>query len=202
MRLIGVLLFSVFCVASPSFAQGKDLLIDDFEGAITGGPEGTVDFGAGSGSTLDVTAAADIKNSGNQSIKASFDAVSGGYMWIARGFGLDAKNTAWLVKPEDIDWSKYKGISFYMYGSDSKTQVAFDVKDNTGELWRFITTDDFKGWKRIICPFSEFQVRGDWQPSSADKNGVLDFPLKSFQFEPRPVAKGVLYFDTVELVGK
>jgi len=40
------------------------------------------------------------------SLKVTYDAVPGGYMWIARGFGLDAKNTAWLVKNEDIKWAK------------------------------------------------------------------------------------------------
>jgi hypothetical protein len=62
--------------------------------------------------------------------------------------------------------------------------------------------DNFKGWKEITCPFSEFFVRGDWQPSNADKNAVLNFPIKSFQFEPVPVSKGVVYFDRVELINK
>ena len=45
-------------------------------------------------------------------------------------------------------------------------------------------------------------MRDDWQPEAADKNGQLDFPVKIFQFEPLPVSKGTLYFDTVELVKK
>ena len=39
----------------------------------------------------------------------------------------------------------------------------------------------------------------DWQPDDAVKNGVLDFPLKSFQFEPRTPGEGVIYIDKVEL---
>jgi beta-glucosidase len=192
----------LFFAAGSAFAQGKSLLLDDFEGPISAGPYGTVDFGAGGGSSVEVTAATDIKNSGNQSLKVVYDAVSGGYMWVARGEGLDAKNAGWLVKPATIDWSKYNAFSFYMYGSDSKAKVAFDIKDNGGEIWRFMTEDNFKGWKEIICPFTDFFARGDWQPDAADKNAKLDFPIQSYQFEPRPQAKGTLYFDTVELINK
>ena len=184
------------------FAQTKDLLLDDFEGKIIGGQDGTVDFGAGNGSTVEVVAANDIKYSGEQSLRVVYNAVAGGYMWIARGFDLDAKNANWLIKPQDIDWKNYNAFSFYMYGSDSKAKIAFDIKDNGNEMWRFMVEDNFKGWKRIICPFNEFFARGDWQPDSADKNASLDFPIKSFQLEPRPEAKGTVYFDYVELVEK
>lgn len=118
------------------------------------------------------------------------------------GFHLDAKNTAWLAKPEDIKWHEFNAISFYVYGADSKAQVAFDIKDNGSEIWRCTFEDNFKGWKQVIFPFEQFVARDDWQPDAADKNGLLDFPLQSFQFEPRPEAKGSLYFDTVELLKK
>jgi hypothetical protein len=190
----------VLCVVT--FAQGSTILLDDFENMLIGGPTGTVDFGAGGGSSIEVSGARDIKYSGSQSLKIKYDAVSDGYMWVARGFGLDSKNTDWLIKPASIDWLKVKAITFYMYGSDTKTMIAFDIKDNGNEMWRFMVEDNFKGWKQIICPFGGFFARGDWQPDSADKNAVLDFPVKSFQFEPRPQAKGVLYFDKVELTGQ
>ena len=182
--------------------SAENLLIDDFEGAISAGPEGTVDFGAGNGSAVNVTASRDIKNTGKQSLKVDFDAVQGGYIYVARGKGLDAKNANWMVKPEDIKWEEYKGITFYMYGADSKEKVAFDIKDNGDEIWRFVVEDNFKGWKQINCDFDKFVARDDWQPNTADKNLKLDFPIKIFQFEPLPVAKGTLYFDTVELVKK
>jgi hypothetical protein len=188
------------CVLVSCFAQKSGLLIDDFDNPISGGSQGTVDFGSGNGSSLEVTAAKDIKYSEGQSLKAVYDAVSGGYMWIARGFGLDAKNADWLVKPEDIKWQEYNAFSFYVYGSDSKTKIAFDIKDNGGEIWRYMFEDNFTGWKQITCPFADFFPRTDWQPDSADKNGNLDFPLKSYQFEPLPESKGTLYFDRVELV--
>jgi hypothetical protein len=200
MKKMIFILAVMFCFAGCGFAQvEKNLLIEDFEGAITGGPDGTVDFGSGNGSSLSVTAASDIKQSGAQSLKAEYNAVSGGYMYIAKGSRLDAKNAGWQTKPDEIKWQDYNTISFYMYGSDSKTRVAFDLKDNGNELWRFILEDNFKGWKEIVAPFSGFFPRDDWQPDNADKNGNLDFPVKSFQFEPLPAAKGTLYFDQVSL---
>jgi len=184
------------------FAEGSNLLIDDFEVAVSGGLDGTVDFGAGNGSSVNVTASTDIRNTGKQALKVDYDAVQGGYIYVAKGKGLDAKNANWSVKPEDIKWEDYKGFSFYMYGTDSKARVAFDIKDNGDEIWRFTVEDNFKGWRQIVCDFDKFTVRDDWQPNSADKNAKLDLPVKIFQFEPLPVSKGTLYFDTVELIKK
>lgn len=192
----------VLLVTGACLAAGNNLLLDDFEISVTGGPEGTVDFGAGNGSSVTVTAAADIKNSGNQALKVVYDAVPGGYIYVSRGSGLDAKNANWTFKPTDIKWEEYSAISFYVYGADSKTKIAFDIKDNGGEIWRFITDDDSKGWKKVVASFDKFAARDDWQPADADKNTRLDFPIKIFQFEPLPESKGTLYFDTVELVRK
>ena len=201
-KLFFLAAITVLLTTGVCLAEGNNLLLDDFEIAVSSGANGTVDFGAGNGSSVEVTAAKDIKNSGNQSLKVVYDAVPGGYIYVARGFGLDAKNANWPIKPADIKWTEYSGVSFYIYGTDSKEKIAFDIKDNGGELWRFITVDDVKGWKRVVASFDKFVVRDDWQPNDADKNGQLDFPVKTFQFEPLPGSKGTLYFDTVELVKK
>lgn len=184
------------------FAADELLLIDGYEVTISGGPEGTVDFGAGNGSVVDVSGVTDIVHGGKQSLKVTYDAVSGGYIWVARGYDLDAKNAGWLVKGGDISWNKYNTIAFYMYGSDSKTKIAFDIKDNGGEILRYIFEDNFKGWQQVVCLFKDFVARDDWQPQNAEKNGQLDFPVKSYQFEPLPPAKGTLYFDDAELLKK
>jgi len=201
MRLVILMLLSlVLFSCSPGH---KDFLLDDFEGQISGGAQGTVDFGSGAGSVLQVSSDTTIKYSGAQSLKAVFTAVPGGYMWMARGYGLDVPSALGPAEAESINWKKYKAISFYMYGANSKTKVAFDLKDNGNEMWRFMVEDNFQGWKKITCPFSEFFARGDWQPQNADKNAILNFPVKSFQFEPRPdsgTKQGTLYFDCVELL--
>ena len=121
---------------------------------------------------------------------------------MAKGFYLDAHNAGWLVMPEAINWEEFVAISFYMYGTDSKASIAFDLKDDGNELWRFIIEDNFKGWKELVCPFSQFVMRGDWQPEFANKNDVLDFPIRSFQFEPLPTSKGTIYIDQVSLIFK
>lgn len=190
----------IFCISVFCFGENHRLLIDDFENSVSGGPQGTVDFGAGGGSSVGVEASIGIKYSGKQSLKVIFDAVSGGYMWVARGFGLDAKKAGWPINPQEIEWEEYNAVSFYMYGNSSHVKVAFDIKDRGNEMWRFLLEDNFTGWKQIVCPFNDFFARDDWQPDNADKNANLDFPIQSFQFEPRPEAKGVFYFDAVELI--
>jgi len=199
-KLLAIVL--TLMVSGVCLAENNNLLLDDFEISVSNGPEGTVDFGSGNSSTVEVTQEADIKNTGNHSLKVVYDAVSGGYIYVARGSGLDAKNAQWSINPADVKWENYSAISFYVYGTDSKAKIAFDIKDNGGEIWRFITDDDFKGWKRVVVSFDKFMVRDDWQPDGADKNGQLDFPIKVFQFEPLPGSKGTLYFDTVELMKK
>ncbi|MFA6350176.1 MAG: carbohydrate binding domain-containing protein [Candidatus Omnitrophota bacterium] len=198
--VLAVLLIAFFAV--PCFAEDKILVIDDLEIGVTGGAEGTVDFGAGNGSTVKVASASESFHSGKLALKITYDAVAGGYIFVARGEGLDAKNAGWDIAPDKIDWSKYKAIAFHMYGNDSKNQIAFDFKDKGNEIWRYMITDDFKGWKQVVCPFDQFVARSDWQPDSAEKNTAIDFPLKNYQVEPLPESKGVFYFDTVELIEK
>jgi len=193
--VVGFLFFINGCSNPPSV-----LLVDSFEQEIT--PK-TVDFGAGEGSSLAVGADTVIKFCGEQSLKLEYDLKPSGYMWAARGYGLDAPNAgAWLVLPKDINWGKYKSIALEMYGSNSGGVVAFDIKDNQGELWRFLLDDDFTGWKRIVCPFKNFFPRSDWQPETAVCDEVLEFPIFSFQFEPRLPGKGVYYFDCIELTSE
>jgi len=201
-KVLFLLAAAVLLATQLCLAENDNLLLEDFEISVSGGPEGTVDFGSGNGSTVEVTQGTDVKNTGNQSLKVVYDAVDGGYIYVARGTGLDAKNAQWTLNPADVKWEGYSAISFYIYGTDSKAKIAFDIKDNGGEIWRFITDDDFKGWKRVVVSFDKFIVRDDWQPNGADKNGQIDFPIKVFQFEPLPGSKGTLYFDTVELVKK
>jgi len=176
----------------------KKVMIDSFEGQID---KETVDYGAAEGSLLKVEADASIKMCGAQSLKIDYELKPSGYMWIARGYNLDVKGAAkWEVPPQDIKWRAYNAISLQMYGSNSGGVVAFDIKDKGGEIWRYIIDDDFTGWKEIICPFKDFFPRKDWQPDSAAKNETLDFPVMSFQFEPRLPGKGVYYFDCVKLL--
>lgn len=191
--IYGLVIFSAIL----AYSQEGDLLLDDFEGEIS---SQTVDFGGGSGSSINVSASNDIVHSGKQSIKIDYDSVSGGYMWAARGYTLDVAGAAkWLKPPQDITWQDYKGFSFYIKGEANKALIAVDIKDAQNEMFRYLITDDSKEWKRQVCPFDAFMPRGDWQPSNAQTNAVLDFPVMSFQFEVRSIGKGSFYIDKVEL---
>ncbi|MBU2101910.1 MAG: hypothetical protein KKF80_00790, partial [Candidatus Omnitrophica bacterium] len=66
-------------------------------------------------------------------------------------------------------------------------------------LWRFLIDDDFSGWKEIMCPFSSFFARQDWQPDTAIKNDMIDFPVYSYQFEPKTPGKGNYRVDSLKL---
>lgn len=187
-----VLLAFLGCTQGP-----EEVLLDSFEGEIS---SATVDFGASRGSSLKVEASYDIKIDGDQSLKVVYNLKPSGYMWVGRGYNLDVEGAAaWKIIPEEVRWDSYNAISVYMYGMDSKGIIAFDIKDAGGEMWRFIFDDDFNGWKEMICPFSHFFARTDWQPQNAEYNKVLDFPIKSFQFEPRLPGEGTCYFDRVRL---
>lgn len=200
MKTLKLMLVIIFCFAAYCFADEGSLVISDFEGPIHGGANATIDFGAENGSSVAVSADSNIKYSGSQSLKVDYNAVPGGYIWVAKGFDLDARMAVWLVKPEDINWQAYNAIAFYVYGSNSKADIAFDVKDKGNELFRFVVNDDFSGWKQIVCRFKDFDSREDWQPVNANKNMFIDFPVKSYQFEPLAPSKGTFYFDRVELL--
>jgi len=177
-----------------------EVAIDSFEGPIT---KETIDFGAADGSSVKVEGESKIKMCDMQSLKIEYDLKPSGYMWIARGYNLDVKGAGiWLVRPQDIKWRHYNAFSIYMYGANTGSVVAFDIKDTHGEIWRYIIDDDFTGWKEIICPFKDFFPRKDWQPETATKNEIIDFPIMSFQFEPRLPGKGVYYFDCVKVFKK
>jgi Carbohydrate binding domain (family 11) len=191
--IFGIIAFTAGCMFAP-----EDIVLDSFEGPIN---KETVDYGVADGSTIEVTADTANAACGAQSLRVEYDLKPSGYMWIARGYGLDVKGAAqWNYKPEEISWKRYNAITIQMYGSGSDSVVAFDLKDKGGELWRFLLDDDFKGWKEIVCPFEHFFPRGDWQPETAENNEVLDFPIMSFQFEPRLGGKGSYTFDCIKVI--
>lgn len=187
------LVFFFGCTKAP-----LEFLLDSFEGEIS---SKTVDFGSSENSSLTVVCDKKIKVCGEQSLKLDFELNPSGYMWAARGYGLDTKGAGrWEAGPGDIEWRKYNAFSLQMHGSNSGGIIAFDIKDSGGELWRVFLDDDTLGWKEVICPLAEFFPRGDWQPDDADKNEVLNFPIVSFQFEPRIMGKGIYYFDCLKLI--
>ena len=198
MRRVFLLLFSVTFIFIGCSQAPREVMIDSFEGVLN---NKTVDFGSSRNSSIKIEASTDKKVCGAQSMKLAYVLKPSGYMWAARGFNLDVKGAAqWMINPKDVKWNKYKAISIYVYGANTAGVIAFDIKDSGREIWRFLIDDDFTGWKEIICPLKRFFPRKDWQPNDADNNEKLDFPIMSFQFEPRLPGKGVYYFDCVKLI--
>ncbi len=204
---VGLVVLVMLCLsAGYSFAIGP-LLLDSFEGQIvpagitSGSMSGNVDYGAGGGSSVEVYADDTDKVDGKQSLKIVFFAMPGGWIWIARGYNIDVKGAgAWEVRPQEIKWDKYNAFSFWMKGTNSGKQLAFDVIDAKKEYFRYLVKDDSDKWKQVIIPFKDFEARTDWQPNNATKNKTLDFPIMTYQFEPRPKNEGEWSFDKVELV--
>ncbi len=195
MRLLYVLLLLIMvgCSNAP-----KEVLIDDFEGPLN---QETVDYGSSDNSTLSVSPDRANKVCGQQALKLTYELKPTGYMWAARGYNLDVKGAGqWLVKPEEVAWEKYEAISLQMYGQGNGQIIAFDLKDKGGEIWRFVLDDEVAGWREIICPLEQFFPREDWQPETAERNQVIDFPILSFQFEPRSLGVSECTFDCLKVI--
>ena len=179
--------------------NSDEVMLDSFEGQAS---RETVDYGSSSSTKIAVSFSKEQKVCGRQSLKIDYDLKKDGYMYCARGHGLDVSGAVWEAgAPESINWSAYPSMSVQVFGS-KRGNIAFDVKDSGGELWRYMINDDFEGWKEIVVPFDQFRVREDWQPQTADGNRSLDFPVKSFQFEPKNPGVGAVYIDCVKLVNK
>jgi beta-glucanase (GH16 family) len=63
------------------------------------------------------------------------------------------------------DWSAYEGLSFWLYGNNSGTELFVDLIDNRNspplpqdDAERFTVTfvDNFSGWRQFYFPFSDF----------------------------------------------
>lgn len=185
------------CGKNMSEKYSKVLMIDSYDGPIN---SRTVDSGAPSGSRIEVSGYVGAKKCGSKSLRIKYLLGEGGYMYAARGFNLDAPGAAWTgPQPDQIAWSDYTGFSLQVFGS-KRGPIAFDVKDNGGELHRFFIDDNFNGWKEIYVPYSSFTSRTDWQPQTATANKKLDFPIWSYQFEPKQPGEGQVYFDCVAIV--
>lgn len=194
--LIIIIVFVVLCYMYSRLGSNL-FVIDSFEGQIIGGDNATVDYGSGSGATVFVSGVKYPVKHGSQAIKIVYDATSGGYMWIARGYNLSQENAGqWTVRPEKIKWENYDAIAFDLYGEASGNEIAVDLVDNCKEYWRATIKDDTRGWKGVVIPFSDFLPRTDWQPDNAIRNNMIDYPVMVFRFEPLE-GSGTIYVDKV-----
>lgn len=183
----------------------KNVLIDNFEGKIA---VDTTDFGSSPNSWIKATGSSQQLKCGLKSLQIDYNLAPGGYVYCARGHDIYKRtdssswkkgNSGWEIKPDDIDWSTFDGISFYIRG-DSLSPIAIDIKDTYDQLWRFTIRKKLQGWEKITIPFEEFKTRTDWQPPKARRNNKMDFPIKTFQIEPKKQGTGTLYIDCLKAV--
>jgi beta-glucanase (GH16 family) len=88
------------------------------------------------------------------------------------------------------DWSRYDGVSFWMYGNNTGGTIQTEIFDNqaigsTGDsaeryYYRFV--DNYTGWKFFRIPFSAFQRRTDYQPGGAPNDSLNLTQVSGYAF--------------------
>lgn len=93
---------------------------------------------------------------GNDALSLGFDTSS----WAVVIDNFTTDGSTWVPQ----DWSAYRGVGFWMRGSNSGAPMFVDVLDNRtpgstvddAERMSVRFTDDFTGWRFVEFPFSDF----------------------------------------------
>jgi beta-glucanase (GH16 family) len=163
-------------------------VIDDFESGVapaTSCPPGVPPLGFctfnGAGSSVALattdTPPAEVPEVGtpNNVLKMDVDVTS--FAGFIHGFTNPAMDT-WVPQ----DWSTSEGISFWMYGSGSGTELFMDILDNRNpgstsddaERWTVAFVDDFTGWQRLEFPFANFTRKEIGNGAPSDGLGLFE----------------------------
>ncbi len=206
-----------------AFSSGGPLVpiaptvIDDFESGIApttpcapaAPPLGFCTFnGAGSSISLSNPAtppAPVLPAVGTPNSVMQMDVDSTSFAGFIHGFSNPPTLDAWIPQ----DWSTSEGISLWMFGSDTGSQLFIDILDNRNpgsttddaERWTVAFLDDFSGWQLLEFPFTSFTRKEIGNGAPNDGLGL---------FEMHGYALGVLntggpqayYFDEVSLYGE
>ncbi len=192
---------------------GGGVVIDDFESGLPTGVDGEeqVGFytfqGAGSSITLSnpTTPPAPLPPEAtepNSVLQLDIDASS--FAGMIHGFENAAADT-WVTQ----DWSTSEGISMWLYGTGSGTDVFVDLLDNRNadsvvdDAERFTVqfVDDVVGWRFLEFPFSSFTRKeiGNGAPS----DGLTLFEMHGWAFGTLGTGGPLtFYIDDVELYGE
>src|SRR6266542_3232323 len=156
--------FGLIAPAAP--VQAADpLVVDDFETPLRSGLDGTIAIGfltfRDPNSSVAISTSAPPApvpgvSDPNTVLKLDLNVVS--YAGVTHGFE-NATADQWVSQ----DWSAYEGISFWLYGTNSGTDLFVDVLDNRNspppttddaERWSVAFKDNFIGWQEIKLPFA------------------------------------------------
>jgi len=152
-----------------------NLLIQDFENGLNSGADGDgvrMGFTQFSGQNTTTLAAntlltggtpPDILGKMGPNTVLQLDIETSTFAGIVNLF-TNANSDTWLSQ----DWSGQRSISFWLYGSNSQTDLFFDIINNrnagstTDDAERFVYEfkDDFTGWQMVNIPFTQF-IRKD-----------------------------------------
>jgi beta-glucanase (GH16 family) len=108
------------------------------------------------------------------------------------------------------DWSRYDGLRFWFYGTNSGKPIQIEIFDNrqlentgdSAERYYQRFTDDFTGWQQVSLPFAFFQRRTDYQPGGAPADGLNLTDVSGFAFNLPSVASTTIYYvDQIEIYG-
>lgn len=106
------------------------------------------------------------------------------------------------------DWSRYDGISFWLYGNNTGGIIQTEIFDNqalgstgdSAERYYYRITDDYEGWRFFRIPFSAFQRRSDYQPGGAPNDGLNLTEVSGYAFG-FPAQTAVAYLADYSLYG-
>jgi hypothetical protein len=159
-----------------------NLLIQDFENGLNSGldgdgvPMGFTRFSGGNTTTLTADniltggTPPDIPGKVGANNVLQLDIETGTFAGIVNLF-TNASADTWLSQ----DWSGQRSISFWLYGTNSQTDLFFDIINNrnavstTDDAERFVYNfkDDFTGWQMVNIPFAQF-IRKDINNGAPD----------------------------------
>jgi beta-glucanase (GH16 family) len=157
----------------PNYSNLQTVIVDDFENGLPQGVDGDNnaigfvtwgDFWTGTTVAITTTLVADSDllalpgQSGDNNLM-HFQAMVNGWGGFTHAFENDAVDT-WVPQ----DWSKYTGMSFWLYGQNTGNDLLFEINENRNpgstvadtEIWSYAFKDDFAGWKQFTVGFDEF----------------------------------------------
>jgi beta-glucanase (GH16 family) len=157
-------------------------VIDDFENGVAPGtpcppnapPAGFCTF-AGAGSSVSLAnpitpPAPELPEVGTPNSVLQVDVDSTSFAGFIHGFATTQ------------DWSKREGISLWMFGTGSGSQMFIDILDNRNpgstkddaERWSVPLVDDFTGWQLKKFPFSDFTRKEIGNGAPNDGLGLVE----------------------------
>jgi len=163
-------------------------IIDDFEEGVAPGtpcppsapPLGFCTF-SDAGSSVTITGVAtppapNLPAVGTPNNVLQMDVETIAFAGFTRGF-TNAAGDAWTPQ----DWSGNEGISLWMFGTGSGSDMFIDILDNRNpgsttddaERWSVAFADDFAGWQLFEFPFTSFTRKEIGNGAPNDGLGLL-----------------------------